>query len=110
MPYSIRTNAAIQHVMSMTKKNEVLDSYQITDLIKKTFGKKERYETVGRQLRRMTNEESFLYPWLERVGDNRYTYVSNPVSLYNVLEEKTFSLKDVSSQELLNELKKRLKR
>ena len=111
MSYAVKTQDAIRHVMSKHKSGEVLDSYQITDLIRKTFHKNEKYQTVGRQLRRMTNEESLYHQWLTRVDDNKYMFVDNPTSLYALVEEKpSSSLKDATDKELINELKKRLKR
>lgn len=113
MPYAIKTKDAIHHVMSKTRRGEVLDSYQITDLIRKNFGKNEKQQTVGRQLRRMTNEEGMYNPWLQRIDENKYIFVDNPCSLYAVLERAESSkmdLKKVSDKELLDEIKKRLKR
>ena len=109
MSYAVKTQDAIRHVMSKHERGVILDSYQITDLIRKSFGKKEKYQTVGRQLRRMTNEESSYHQWLTRVGDNQYMFVDNPTSLYSLLVSTT-SLQDATNQELISELKKRLKR
>lgn len=110
MPYAVKTQDAIRHVLSKQERGKIFDSYQITDLIRKTFGKNEKYQTVGRQLRRMTNEEGIFYPWLNRVGENQYIFVDNPISLYSLLDKKEATLKDASDQELIAELKKRLKR
>lgn len=110
MQYAVKTQDAIRHVLSNQERGKIFDSYQITDLIKKTFRKNEKYQTVGRQLRRMTNEESLYHSWLSRVGDNQYIFIDNPVSLYSLLDKKETSLKEASNQELINELKKRLKR
>lgn len=110
MPYAVKTQDAIRHVLSKQERGRIFDSYQITDLIRKTFGKNEKYQTVGRQLRRMTNEESLYHPWLNRIGDNQYIFVDSPISLYSLLDKKETSLKEASDQELINELKKRLKR
>ena len=113
MPYAVKTQDAIRHVLSKQERGRVFDSYQITDLIRKAFGKQEKCQTVGRQLRRMTNEEGIFYPWLNRVGENQYIFVDNPISLYSLLDKidkKNATLKDASDQELIAELKKRLKR
>lgn len=110
MSYAVKTQDAIRHVMSKHESGVILDSYQITDLIRKSFGKKEKYQTVGRQLRRMTNEESSYHQWLIRVEDNKYLFVDNPTSLYALTENDTTSLKEATDQELVDELKKRLKR
>lgn len=110
MKYScITTQEAIHQVLSQSKPGEILSSQQITWLIFKKFKKKEIHESVARQLRRMTNEESRKFTWINRVGSNEYTYVENPVSLYALSEDTKISIEQFSDVDLLKELHRRLK-
>lgn len=105
---AIKTSKAIYHVM-LQNKGVALSSQQITEKIKKTFGKKELHETVRRQLNRLTNEEGVYNDhWLRKIGTNQYMFVDNPVSVDSVLVEQQVTLKSFSNEELINELKRRL--
>lgn len=105
---AIKTGKAIYHVM-LQNKGTALSSQQITEKIKKTFGKKELHETVRRQLNRFTNEEgAYNENWLRKIGNNLYIFVDNPISVDSVVFDTTPSLKSFSNEELISELKRRL--